>query len=91
MARILMKKNQNYPKQADELATLKQQLEKEKSRFTAASAADKAKLKPALDALTVKTANLKKEVAKADAELDRAFVEYAKVVNLRPQDKNASQ
>jgi tetratricopeptide (TPR) repeat protein len=33
MARILVKKNQNYPKMADELTGLEQQLEKEKSRY----------------------------------------------------------
>ena len=31
-----MKKNQNYPKMDDELNSLKQQLEKEKSRYAAA-------------------------------------------------------
>ena len=42
MARILMKKNQNYPKMVDELNSLKPQLEKENIKFAAASNADKA-------------------------------------------------
>jgi tetratricopeptide (TPR) repeat protein len=88
MARILIKKNQNYPKMVDELNGLKLQLEKANSKFASANAADKAKLKPALDELTAKTENLQKEVAKADLEITRAFVEYDKFLSFNPQDKN---
>ena len=88
MARILMKKNQNYPKMVDEFIALKPQLEKEKAKYAAASAADKLKLKTAIDDLTAKTTNLEKDIAKADAEIDRGFQEYAKVLNLKPQDKS---
>ncbi len=51
-----MKKNQNYPKMADELSNLEDQLEKEKADMHAASAADKTKIKPAVDELTAKVA-----------------------------------
>ena len=43
MARILMKKNQNYAKMVDELASLETQLEREKNRLSTATAADKPK------------------------------------------------
>ena len=86
-ARILMKKNQNYPKMADELDNLDQQLQREKNRYSAASAADKAKLKPALDGLTGKVEKLKGEVANSSKEIDRGFREYAKVLELKPQDR----
>ncbi len=54
MARILMKKNQNYSKLSDELASLQGQLEKEQSKYASAAAAAKPNLKPALDGLDSK-------------------------------------
>ena len=89
MARILLKKNQNYPKMVEELNTLKSQLEKEKSKLAAAAtAAEKTKLKVGVDDLTIKVANIEKDVAIADIEIDRAFGEYAKLLNTNPEDKN---
>jgi tetratricopeptide (TPR) repeat protein len=88
MARILLKKNQNYLKQVEEVNGQKALLEKENVKFASASTADKAKLKPALDLLTTKVATLEKDLAKADAEIDRAFVEYAKRLTFNPDDKN---
>lgn len=82
LARILLKKNQNYPKMVDELASLKTQLDREKSRYnTATSAADKAKYKASVDDLTRRITSLENDVAKADAEIDRAFGEYNKALN----------
>jgi tetratricopeptide (TPR) repeat protein len=88
MARILLKKHQNYPKQVDELNSLKLQLDKENLKYTAASAADKVKLKPALDDLTTKVSNLEKDIANADADITRAFGEYAKRLSFNPEDKS---
>jgi tetratricopeptide (TPR) repeat protein len=88
MARILIKKNQNYTKMVDELTGLKTQLEKDNSKFASATAAEKTKLKPALDELTTKTENLQKEVTKADLEISRAFVAYDKFLSFNPEDKN---
>ncbi|MCX6325877.1 MAG: carboxypeptidase-like regulatory domain-containing protein [Bacteroidia bacterium] len=87
MARILVKKNQNYPKMVDELSGLEQQLEKEKSRYAAASTAEKAKIKVGVNDLTTKVARLKAELINANTEIDRAFGEYAKVLNLKPRDR----
>lgn len=80
IARILLKKNQNYPKMVEELSGLKTQLDREKSKFAAASAADKPKLKPSLDDLTSKVSTLEASVAKSGAEVERAFDEYNKAV-----------
>jgi tetratricopeptide (TPR) repeat protein len=88
MARILMKKNQNYPKTIDELANLEQQLDKEKAKYSSASTAAKTKLKPALDNLTEKVATVRAEVDNANKELVRGFSEYAKVAEMKPQDKS---
>ena len=88
MARILVKKNQNYPKMADELNGLKLQLEKDNAKYASANAADKAKLKPALDELTAKAANQQKDLEKADQEITRSFGEYDKFLSFNPMDKN---
>jgi tetratricopeptide (TPR) repeat protein len=88
MARILLKKNQNYPKMVDELNGLRPQLEKKRMEYSSASTVEKAKLKPGLDELTTKAANLEKDIAASDVEISRAFGEYAKVLNFNPQDKN---
>jgi len=89
MARILLKKNQNYTKMADELTGLKSQLGKEKSKYAIApNAAEKAKIKVGVDDLTTKVSDLENAKTKADAEIDRAFGEYAKVLNLNPEDNS---
>jgi len=89
LARILLKKNQGYPKMIDDLNALRAQLEKEKSKLViAANAADKAKAKASIDDVTIKVANLEKDVAASDAEIDRAFGEYGKMLAYNPDDKN---
>lgn len=87
MARILMKKNQNFPKMADELASLEQQLQKDKAKFNSSTAAEKTKLKPALDELTAKVGKLTNDVSNSKKEIDRGFQQYAKVLDLKPGDR----
>jgi len=90
MARILLKKNQNYTKLVDELNSLKPQLDREKSRFSAASAADKPKFKATVDEITGKIANLESNIAQANKEIDRAFGEYNKTFNFKRTDPNSA-
>ncbi len=87
MARILTKKNQNYIKLSDDLSDLEGQLAREQSRYASAAAAAKPKLKPAVDELSSKVTTLKNNIASADKELQRAFSEYTKVHEMRPQDR----
>ncbi len=88
MARILVKRNQNYPKMADDLASLEQQLDKEKNKLAIASTtADKTREKATIEDLTAKETTAKAELAKSNAEIDRAFDEYNKVLNLKPGDR----
>jgi tetratricopeptide (TPR) repeat protein len=88
MARILVKRNLNYPKMADDLTAATQQLEKEKNNLAIAKTpADKAKFKASVDTLTAKVAGMKADLAKSNAEIDRAFGEYNKVLALKPGDK----
>ena len=88
MARILMKKNQNLPKMLDELSNLEEQLEREKTRYSSAAAAMRPKIKPAVDDLTAKVENMKSGVARANAELNRGFEAYLKVLEMKPQDRS---
>lgn len=88
MARILLKKNQNFAKMVDELNGLKPKLEREKSRYAVASAADKPKFKATVDELTAKIANLESEIEKANKEIDRAFVEYNKALEFESKESN---
>jgi tetratricopeptide (TPR) repeat protein len=90
MARILLKKNQNYTKLLDELNSLKSQLEKEKSRLSTAPAADKPKFKVSVDEMTGKIANLENSITRANKEIDRAFVEYNKAFNFKRTDPNSA-
>jgi tetratricopeptide (TPR) repeat protein len=62
-------------------------LQKDKSRYSAASAAEKAKLKPALDELTARVAKMKSDVVTAEKEINRGFQEYYKVLEMKPQDR----
>ncbi|MBK7710256.1 MAG: tetratricopeptide repeat protein [Bacteroidales bacterium] len=88
LARILLKKNQAYPKTLDDLNSMRTQLDKEKTRLTiATTAADKAKAKATVDDLTAKIAKGEKDVAAADVEIDRAFTAYAKVLSYKPDDR----
>ncbi|HPT20601.1 MAG TPA: carboxypeptidase-like regulatory domain-containing protein [Bacteroidales bacterium] len=87
MAKILLKKNQNYTKIQDELKGVNTQLESANSKYASAKAADKPKLKPAVDELTAKKSNLESEIAKADAEIDRAFDYYGKALEMKPDNR----
>ncbi|MDX9725583.1 MAG: tetratricopeptide repeat protein [Bacteroidales bacterium] len=89
MARILLKKNQDYTKMLDELNTLTPQLNREKSRLATATAANKPKFQASVDELTAKAADLGKTIAGAKKEIDRAFVEYNKAFNIKRTDPNA--
>jgi tetratricopeptide (TPR) repeat protein len=89
MARILLKKNQNYPKMVDELNGLKSQLDKEKSKYSIApNAAEKAKIKAGVDDLNTKISTIENNITKANTDIDRAFEEYTKVLSFNPDDKS---
>lgn len=88
LARILVKKNADFPKISDELNNLQQQLEKEKGRSSVASAAEKAKIKANVDNINNRIAELQNNLASADKEIDRAFDAYNKALTYKPEDKN---
>lgn len=88
LARILMKKNQNYPKMVDDLHNLEGQIEKAKAKYAVASKAEKVKLQPGIDELTAKVQDLQNQIANADKELERGFTAYDKALSYKPDDKN---
>jgi tetratricopeptide (TPR) repeat protein len=90
MAKILLKKNQNFTKLSDEFNSTKPQLEREKSRLSAAAKADKPKFQASVDELTTKIARLESNIGKANKEIDRAFVEYEKAFNFKRTDPKAA-
>lgn len=90
LARILLKKNQNYTKMVDDLGTLKNQLDKEKSRYATSSAADKPKYKASVDDLTGRIAKLENGIGVATREIDRAFSEYKKAFEFDRKDQGST-
>lgn len=89
MARVLVRKNQDYIKNVDELTAINNQLVREKSRMAAATAANKAKFAGTIDELTKKAADLKGKIAAADKDLDRAFQEFELAFLAKRTDPNA--
>jgi tetratricopeptide (TPR) repeat protein len=88
MAKILLRKNQNYPNLVRDNDRNKTQLERERGRYAnAATSAEKAKLKPGVDSLTARIARLDRQIKAADVDIDRAFVEYGKALTYDPEDK----
>jgi tetratricopeptide (TPR) repeat protein len=88
LARILVKKNINAPKIADEALALKAQIEKEKTKLASTTnAAEKAKIKASIDEETTRADKLEKEARKAGEEVNRAFAAYGKLMELKPDDR----
>jgi tetratricopeptide (TPR) repeat protein len=86
-AKILLKKNQNYPNLVRDYDRNMTQLERERPRYAAGNAAEKTRMKSNLDTLVNRTTRMEKQITKADVEVDRAFGEYAKALTYDPEDK----
>lgn len=89
MAKILIKKNQNAPKIADDAADLRAQVEKDKSRLASVKvAADKAKLSAAIAKNTAKADSLDKVYSSMMEEVKKGFANYDKMMQLKPGDRS---
>ena len=89
MARILVKKNLNAPKIADEAIALKAQVEKDKVKLAATKvAADKAKLNATITKNTAKADSLEKVARSMSEEVNKAYGYYGKLLELRPNDRS---
>lgn len=87
-ARILLMRNPNYLALNRENDRLETQLDREKARYAAAAtAAEKAKIKPNLDTLVNRNTRIDKQIAAADVEINKAFEEFAKALTFNPEDR----
>jgi len=88
MARTIMKKNAATPKLGDEAASLKAQVEKEKTKLSAATKADdKAKITANIAALTAQADKADQNYKVAMEEVNKGFAAYNKLMEIKPDDK----
>ena len=88
-AKILLKKNSDYPKMVSNTEKLERDLNRNQDKFDAAKTADaKDKLKVQIDTLTSQIEKQRKLIASDDVELDKAFVAYKKAFEQTPEDKS---
>ena len=88
-AKILLKKNFDYPKMVSNTEKLERDLSRNQDKLDAAKTADaKDKLKVQIDTLTSQIAKQRKLIASDDVELDKAFVAYKKAFEQTPEDKS---
>lgn len=87
-AKILLKKNQGYPKMVQDTAKLDRDLQRYIERLEDAKKPEtKAKYQAQIDTLKIQIANLSDQIAKADIEIDKAFTAYKKALEMTPDDK----
>jgi len=88
IAKILVKKNQNAPKVADAAADLREVIKKDKAKLaTLKLPADKAKLNALIAGNTAKADSLDKVYNSMMKEVEKAFVNYDKLMELKPNDR----
>lgn len=90
-ARIIMKKNQNYPKLLGELDKAKAELDKvrEKNESLKGPAKEKEKVDEA--PFVAKVADIQKSIDPADKELSNAYEAYEKAITFGEEDMNLIQ
>jgi tetratricopeptide (TPR) repeat protein len=87
-AKIILKKNADYPKMVSNTEKLERDLNRNQEKFDAAKPENKEKIKVLIDTLTNQTTRLRKIITADDAELDKAFEAYKKAFELTPDDKS---
>lgn len=86
-AKILLKKNADFPKTVQDSVKNDRDLSRFIDRYEKAKPEAKDKIKVQIDTLTNKNAKLRKLIAADNLELDRAFVAYKKAYEMTPEDK----
>ncbi|MHC1703150.1 MAG: tetratricopeptide repeat protein [Tenuifilaceae bacterium] len=87
-AKILLKKNADYPKKYQDAARLDRDLARNQDRYETAKGDAKDRYKIQIDTLTNQIAGLKKVMADEDLELDKAFEAYHKAHIQAPGDRS---
>jgi tetratricopeptide (TPR) repeat protein len=88
LAKILIRKNQGYPKMIQERDRLELNLTNARTAYNTANAATKPKLKPNVDTLNARLTRINMQIATADKEIDRGFGEYMKALSFDPEDQS---
>ncbi|HCT30721.1 MAG TPA: hypothetical protein DIW31_08275 [Bacteroidales bacterium] len=87
-AKILLKKNSDYPRNVLNVEKLERDLERNQDRYERSKGDAKEKIKTQIDTLTSQIASLRKQIASDDLELDKAFAAYKKAFDMTPEDKS---
>lgn len=88
LAKILVKKNQNYNKQVSDLEKDEAELAKLQEKYAALKGTAKDRLKTEVDAFAAKIAENRDQLAKEDTEITRAFDAYEKAIKFDGEDVN---
>lgn len=86
-AKIILKKNADYPKVYQDAAKLERDLARNQDRLETAKGDNKVKIQVQIDTLNNQIARIRKVLAADDLELDKAFGAYKKAYELAPSDK----
>ncbi len=86
-AKILLKKNADYPKSVQNAEKLERDLERNQDRYEKAKGDAKDKIKVQIDTLTSQISRLRQQIAADNLELDKAFAAYIKAFEMTPDDK----
>lgn len=90
-AKLLIKKNQDNPKDIQNLSKLNDDLDKVVSKQNAAKPALQASYAPQIDTLKSKIAVLGAKIAAANVEINKAFDSYGKALALSPDNRGLIQ
>jgi tetratricopeptide (TPR) repeat protein len=86
-AKIILKKNADYPKRVSNAEKLERDLATTSKKLETAKPEEKDKIKVQIDTLTNQIGRARKVITANDAELDKAFIAYEKAFELTPEDK----
>ena len=87
-AKIILKKNADYPKQVSNAEKLERDLARIQDRFESAKGDAKDKYKVQIDTLTNQIARQRKLIENDDIELNKAFEAYDKAYEMSSDDKS---
>ena len=86
-AKIILKKNADYPKMVSNAEKLERDLTANTKKLETAKPENKDKIKAQIDTITNQIARIRKVTTANDVELDKAFDAYKKAYELTPDDK----
>ena len=88
LAKILLKKNNNYPDLIQDTVRINNELDVALKNLNAAKSQNQGKYRARIDSLNLRKDQLKNEIRAANSEIDRAFETYKKVLEYDQKDVN---